>query len=357
MNISAIDSLVAIVDGDTIVPGIGYVMPSGAKSTTQYYNPSTKVCTPDYTKTANQIIIYPENYSSLNGKFIQPDANSEQWYYKNPDSDTAKILDGNGGSVLSKYSALFQKTTYQVNNMTFPALKIIGNLASADNLSDVNIYCVCTCNGMAVTSRATFPLKQSVGDAFEVVINSINESGVNDTVIDNDSEYLVLNADFQNAGVTVSPTGTWSWKKLTKDGIVAVSHVAGVTELSNSNKTLKLFDAGVSGTEEYFAVVTHNSQTYMKGQTVSDTHDPYYINIGRNTKSNLVKKGETVTYTPTVLDRSSRTVQSGWAFSFVAFDNSNTTKQSSSNATSFSVTGDNIATWLGCHVQITASKS
>lgn len=49
MDISAIDTLEAIVDGDTIVPGMNFVLPSGVGKT-QYYNPSTKVCTPDYSQ-------------------------------------------------------------------------------------------------------------------------------------------------------------------------------------------------------------------------------------------------------------------------------------------------------------------
>ncbi len=41
MNISQIDTLEAIIDGDTIVPGMSFVLPAGV-GTTQYYNPSTK---------------------------------------------------------------------------------------------------------------------------------------------------------------------------------------------------------------------------------------------------------------------------------------------------------------------------
>lgn len=357
MDISAIDTLEAIVDGDTIVPGMGYVMPSGTKSTTQYYNPSTKNCTPNYTKSENQIILYPENYSSLEGKFIKPADASWQWFYKNPESDEAKILDAPGGNIVAKFSSLFAKTTYEVNNITYPALKIIGNLASSDNLTDANIYCKCTCNGIDVLSKGVISIKQSVGDAFEVVINTVNEQGANDTVIDNDNEYLVMTADFENAGLSVNPTGSYSWKKLTSSGLIDISNVSGVTEISNSGKTLKLFDAAVSGTEEYFAVVTHNSQTYMKGQMVSDTHDPYYINPGRNLKSNMIKKTDTVIYTPAVLNRSTRAVQTGWTFSFSAIDNAGTTKQSASGATSFTITGENVHSWNGCNTHITAHKA
>ncbi len=128
MDISAIDTLEAIVDGDTIVPGMNFALPSGV-GTTQYFNPSTGECTPDYSQSKNQIILYPYCYSSSSGKFIVPDSGQEMWYFDNPDSESSQILETKGGEVVSKYSNLFQKTTYSVNNQVFPALKIIGNLA------------------------------------------------------------------------------------------------------------------------------------------------------------------------------------------------------------------------------------
>lgn len=356
MNISAIDTLEAIVDGDTIVPGMSVVLPSGV-GTTQYYNPSTGACTPDYGKEANRIVLYPTNYSSANGKFLVPDTGTEQWYYDNPESDSAKILTAAGGTVASAWSSLFAVTTYTVNNQTFPALKIIGNLASADSLNDVKIYCRAQYNGMEVLCHYTISVKETVGSLFDILINCVNEEGANDTVIDNDSEYLVLTADFQDAGASVSPTGAYSWKKATADGLVAVSHSAGVTEISNSGKTLKLYDAAIEGTEEYFCCVTHNGLEYLKGIQVSDTHDPYYILIGRSSQSNMVKKSESVTYTPSVIARSTRVVQTGWSFSFRVLDNSGTTQKTASNATSFTVTGEEVHSYNGTNVHITATKS
>ena len=96
MNISTIDTLEAIVAGDTIVPGMSFVLPTGV-GTTQYYNPSTKACTPDYSKAANQIVLYPTNYSSANGKYLVPDSGSEQWFFDNPESASAAILTAAGG--------------------------------------------------------------------------------------------------------------------------------------------------------------------------------------------------------------------------------------------------------------------
>lgn len=356
MDISAIDTLEAIVDGDTIVPGMNFVLPSGVGKT-QYYNPSTKVCTPDYSKTANQITLYPSCYSSSSGKFIVPDANNVMWYMDDPNSASAQILTAKGGAVADKYKTLFQKTTYTVNNQTFPALKIIGNLASASSLNDVVIYFKSTFNDMEITCHGDIGIKESVGSLFDILINSVNEDGVNDTVIDNDSEYLTLTAALQDSGVTVAATGAWSWMKATASGLTSVTHKAGVTELSNSNKTLKLYEGAVEGTEEYFACVVHNGVTYRKGIQVSDTHDPYYINIGRSQASNMVKESDTVTYTPQVLARSSRAVQSGWTFSFTLRDNKGNTVRTAANVKTFQVTGAEVHEKGGLNIHITASKS
>ncbi len=356
MNISAIDTLEAIVDGDTIVPVMNYVLPSGV-GRTQYYNPSTGVCTPDYSKSGNQITLYPGFYSSNQGRYVVPDMGNVQWYLDNPDSDSAAILDGANGNVKAAYSSLFAKTTFTVNGQTFPALKIIGNLASADSLNDVVIYFKSTYGGITVSCHGDISIKESVGSLFDILINCVNEDGVNDTVIDNDSEYLVLTQTLQDSGADVVASGSYSWMRSTASGLVAVTHVAGVSELGDSGKRLKLYDGAIGGTEEYFACVVHNGTTYRKGIQVSDTHDPYYINIGRSAASNLVKRSETVTYTPQVLARSSRTVQSGWSFSFTLRDNNGDTVRSASNTTSFSVTGEELAERGQMSVQITATKS
>lgn len=355
MEISAIDTLEAIVDGDTIVPGMSFVLPDGIGKT-QYYNPSTKECTPDYSKTANQIMLYPTNYSSNSGKFLVPESGSEQWYYGNPDSSAAAILNSPGGTVKTEWNKIFQKTTYKVNNQTFPALKIIGNLASADQLNDVSLYFKGSFNGVTITSHGEIGVKESVGSNYEILLNCVNEDGLNDTVIDNDTEWLKVTARLQDSGVDVSATGTWSWQRATSTGMAAVSHVAGVTEITDGGKTLKLYDPAVEGTEEYFAVVTHNGKTYRKGIAVSDTHDPYYINIGRSSNSNLVSSTDTISYTPSVVQRGSGAVQSGWTFGFSAMDNEGNTVKSGTGS-SFSVTGEQVKSHGGLNIHISASKA
>lgn len=352
-NISAIDALEAIVDGDTIVPGMNFVLPSGV-GTTQYYNPSTGKCTPHYPDTP--LVLYPYCYSSSTGKFIVPSSEKMMWYLNDPDSLSSQILVTKGGSIAEKYEDRFELTTYTVNNQTFPALKIKGNLASATNLNNVVIYFKSTFNDLEVTCHGDISVKESVGDMFDILINCVNESGISDTVIDNNSEYLVLSASLQNCGADVSASGSWSWMRATPSGLVAVSHVPGVSELGAEGKTLKLYDAAIEGTEEYFACVTHNGADYKKGIQVCDTHDPYYINVGRSQSGNLVKQSDTVTYTPQVLARSTRAVQSGWSFSFVARGNDGGVIRSSSGST-FSVEGAEVHEYGGLNIHISASKS
>lgn len=355
MDISAIDSLECIIDGDTIVPVMNEVLPSDVGKT-QFFNPSTGACTPDYTKAANQRLMYPGFYSSSKGKYIVPDANTEQWYINNPDSELSAILDAPGGAVLAKYKATYQKTSYKVNDQTFPALKIIGNVAGATQLNDVVIYCKADVNGNKKTCHGTIYVKESVGNIFELLVNCVNEDGISDTVIDNDTEYLKLDAQLQDSGVDVVATGAYSWMRSTAAGLIAVSHVAGVSEISNNGKTLKLYDGAIEGIEEYFAVVTHNNVTYKRGVMLADTHDPYYIAIGRSTKSNVVAETDTVKYTPSVLSRSSGAVQSGWSFKYSLRDNKGNVIRSASGST-FSVTGAEVKEHAGLLTHIFASKS
>ena len=323
---SAIDALEAIVDGDTIVPGMNFVLPAGV-GTTQYYNPSTGQCTPDYGD--KPIMLYPYCYSSSTGKFVVPSSEQMMWYL----------------------------ATYTVNGQVFPALKVKGNIASADALNDVTVYFKSSFNDMEVTCHGSISIKESVGDMFDILINCVNESGTNDTVIDNESEYLVLSASLQNCGFGVSTSKPWSWMRATTGGLVAVSTVAGVSEISNDGKTLKLYDGAIEGTEEYFACVEHNGTTYRKGIQVCDTHDPYFINVGRSQAGNLVRQGDTVTYTPQVLARSSRAVQSGWKFSFVARDNDGSIVRQASNVSAFVVEGSEVHEHGGLNIHISASKS
>ena len=294
MYISAIDTLQAVVDGDTIVPGMNFVLPAGV-GRTLYYNPSTREFSPKYADLSTKIKVYPHNYSSGTGKFLVPDAGTYQWYLNGITSSQAILSTQGGSTVRSEFSSIFRATTVTLTDQTFPALELIGCPADANDLNDVTLFFVGKFGGLEVTCHGEFPVRESVGDIFEVIINSMSGDGSGntidgDTVIDNDAEWLKLTASLANRGTAVVD-GTYTWWKATASGMQQVTHQAGMTELSNSNKTLKLYDGAVQGTEEYFCKVVYNTRDYWGGIEVSDVHDPYYINIGRSQASNLVKEG------------------------------------------------------------------
>ncbi len=363
MNISAIDTLECIADGDTIVPGMSFALPVGV-GTTQYYNPSDNSVTPSYSA-ANPVIIYPTCYSSGKGVFIEPDANSWQWYLNSPQSEENRILDSAGSS--TSRDARFVAGTYTTGTTTtsntFPCLKIVGNIASDKNLSDTLIYCTFTYNGLKVTCHGTISVKETTGELYNVLINCVNSENVSDTIIDNDTEYLVLTAYLQNNGVTVSDaSGAVKWLRATPEGSTVVENETGVHEISKTGNTkltddrLVLYDAAVEGVEEYFAEITYNGVTYRGGIQVSDIHDPYYIEIGRNLTSSLVKESEEVVYTPSVINRSTGKAESGWAFTFLATDHNGYSYQQSS-VTTFKVSGADIKKYGKICVHISATKS
>ena len=74
-----------------------------------------------------------------------------------------------------EWSGIFIKTSYTVNNQTFPALKIVGNLASADSLNDIKIFCKAKYNGMEVQCNGVIGIKETVGSLFDILINCVNE--------------------------------------------------------------------------------------------------------------------------------------------------------------------------------------
>lgn len=347
-QIYAVESLESYVDGDTIMPDTGYSFVTAGQAAEQYYNPSTQACTPDWSNAANQFIIYPRPFSSLQAKHVAPDSVGMQWY-ANSITDAGAILDSNG-AVKSSWASKVQKTTIEADGVTYPALKVIGNFASSSNLNTTNLYFVSTCNGITVTCKFPIYLRESTGDAFDINVTALN----GDFVIDNDTDKIVVTAGFSNAGVAVSlDASAWSFKKSTDAGLVNVSNVVGVTEINGN--VLTLYDGAVEGQEEYYACATYNGKTYMKGFVTSDTHDPYYIDKGKSQAGTILKESENMTYTPKVRKRSDNSEVTGYYFKFTMRTNAGVVIDSDSNVASHTVTGTTVKTNKGVTVQISAN--
>lgn len=356
---SAIDTLIGIVDGDTLVPGMGLRMPEGI-SRTIYYNPSTKTFTPDHSSLSTHVLIYPHVYSSATGKYLVPDSGTSVWYLGSIGTTTAMNEPGSS-NVGAAWQSRFRMTTVTDSTNTYPALEIIGNPVDPTNLCDLVIYLQAKFNGIPCTCHVEFPVRESVGDIFEVVISPSSMDGTHnsipgDTVIDNDTEFLFLRAQLMNNGVNVTAGATYTWGKITSSGFTPVAHQSGVSEISDSGKLLTLYDAAVEGTEEYCCQVSYNGNVYRGTIQVSDTHDPFYISLGRSQSSNLVKEGQTVTYTPSVVKRQGSVVQSGWSFSYVTHNSEGVVVKSGSGTT-YSITYDELKTNGELTTIITATNS
>jgi predicted RNA-binding protein with TRAM domain len=366
MQVNNIETLIYISDGDTIVPGMEFVLSNGI-GTTQYYNPNTGKVSPDYTSKDVSVVLWPKCYSSSLGQFIVPekDANGVgtwQWYLNSPESEANALLASAGGK--SK-NALFEATTVTMSGKTYPALKVVGNLASADSPNDVTIYCKFTYNGLTVTCHATIGVKVTTGEAYEVLISCEGDDGSGDSVIDDETEKLVLTAALQKNGESVTDALSWEWYRQTTTGLKKVEVDDGDSNVwaiggTNGNQ-LTLMEAAVDGMEEYFAQTTYNGSTYRKGIQVTDVQDVYYIDMGRS-GSTILSVGDTTSYTPKVLSRKDKTVQSGWTFAFTLTDNEGNvvdggTITSNNGSTTLSVDYALVKKYDGLNVRVTATKA
>ena len=134
-----IKELYSYEDGDTITPSMGVQIDTGY-GLQQYVNPTTgKVI---QTKFADHnATLFPQPYSSRKGSVVVPATTGQQWYL-NAITDEGAILEN--GVVKPKFAKMFKVGTVKMNNNTFPALIIIGDLVndSFPEIADRFIYYV-----------------------------------------------------------------------------------------------------------------------------------------------------------------------------------------------------------------------
>lgn len=355
MNYSAIDTLYAYEDGDVIIPGMGVSIANG-HSLAQFLNPTTGQVSDDsdFTVAANQPTIYPLPYSSKQGAYVIPSTVGQQWYYNNLQVDSAGILDANG-AVKSAYQSLFQVTSYVLNGNTYPALKIIGNLCGANDQTNKTLYYVSTYNGMQIVCKIDIPINVSTGTPYNVVISCLNPDGNADTVLDVEGEeYLDLTCQL-NTGNTEVAASSYKWQKLVNGVWTNLVTTSGMYTVSSNGKTLRVYRDGVEGREDFRAVCTIGGVDYTATILLSDTRDPFFVDMGRNIPSQYVKRTETVTYTPVVYDRKTQQAQTGWTFAYTFRDDD--AVFDTKTGASASITGETIKTHGVVHVGIVASHT
>lgn len=316
-NLSAIDHIYAFEDGDTLIPGMGIIWVNGENNLglQQYWNPSTnEVIATDFSK--HPALLYPRPYSSRMGNIVVPETTGQQWYIGNITEEGGILQDG---KVKDRWKDIFEVTIVEANGMTMPALKIKGNIATKEDHTDKYIYYKSSYRNKTIICSQLIPIQESAGESYKVNISSTGADGSGDDVLSNDNDWVELTASLQRSGLAVTDGVTYKWQNLQTGTWKDVTSIEKMQEING--QVLKLYNAGVEGTELFRCLVTYNSKTYIGVKEVSDIHDPYYLDMGRNLPSQSVAKGQTVTYSPKVYERATGNLSTGWSFIYGFTDN------------------------------------
>lgn len=315
-SLSRIRNLYKYEDGDQIEARMGVQIDAGFGLTQYWDEQQGRVVNTDFTQ--HPPVLYPYPYSSKRGQYVVPATQGQQWYYNNPESETAGILDENG-NVKSAYASLFEKTTITVGGATYPALRIKGNLCSANDLSDKHIYYKSTYNGKPFTCSQLIPVQTTVGDAKEILISITTADGSGSTALSNTNAWIQLTAALQRAGSTISGA-TYQWQKLVNGAWVNVTNNPTVIEVNNATPhIIKVYVNGVDSEDIFRVAVTHEGVTSYKTQQLTDTSDIFYIFEGCSQAGDAVEEGVNVSFNPVVYDRRTNVPDTSntWHFSFL----------------------------------------
>lgn len=319
-SLSRIHSLVKYTDGDVIDARMGVQIDNGY-GLVQYWDPQQHVVVnTDFSQ--HPAILYPFPYSSKKGQYVLPATQGQQWYYNNPDTDTAGILDSSG-NVKSAYASLFEKTTVVIGTSTYPALKIKANLVdpSQPDLTDKRIYYRSQYNGKTFTCCQLIPVQTTVGDATSILISLSTADSSGSNVLSNSNAWVQMSAQLQRAGANITSGATYQWQKLVSGSwvnITTADNATNVLELSQDGKTLKVYGAFVNSEDIFRVGVTYNGVTQYKTQQLTDTADAYYIFDGCDLAGDSVPEGRDVSFAPEVYERRSNQPDTAntWFFAY-----------------------------------------
>ena len=321
-NISKIKTLYAYEDGDTITPRMGVQIATG-HGLQQFYNAETH----DVTNTdfgTYHATLFPQPYSSRAGSVVVPAAGG-QWYFNNI-ADNAGILDS-GGAVKAAFQDRFEVTTVVMNGKTFPALTIKANLVNSTNLisTDIYIYYVGQYGGKQFTCEQCIPVQSVVGDAYQLMVSVTGANGLGDEVLSDDNDYILYTASLQmmSTGTSIN-AAVITFEHFENGAWTTVANNAGIIEINSANKTMKLYEAAVNGSELFRVKAQYNGNTWYQLLNPTDEHDPYYIVDGCSIDGDTVKNTDTVTFSPKVYKRhygmneedEDVTVSEGWTFTY-----------------------------------------
>lgn len=296
-NVSGSFFVDMIIDGDSAQGNI-----RSTKPLVQMYNPSTKVCIPDWTTAANQPVIYPVMRSGNENTIKGVVAGSEKWYYNN----VLIEFNASGISTTPTYVAgLFKKTTQTVSSISMPALQIVGNLANGSNMDADTIrldgQIEASGHALAFSSEIPIAISEYTDSAYNGFIGVTNGG-----IIDDNNTSVVLTQQLYMGGSLV-PTSDYSvrWRKLPS------------TETFSTASSITLTQASIDSKNSFICEFIVDSEVVATAiQEVSDESDPYFVTVSWDGATTLAINA-TVKGTIKVKKVGTGEVQSGWTFSVV----------------------------------------
>jgi hypothetical protein len=247
-----------------------------------------------------------------------------------------------------------------VNAIQVPVLQIIGQLAYRTK-NDIAIFCTCQVGDAELTCKGDVEIRSKTADNYKVVISATSSAGGNDQVINAYNETITLQASLLHNGTAVAVAGngvTFRWYKFGESATTL-----------GTQATLTVTEGMVDGVAEFVCEVSYNSSTYSGTITINDIQDQYMIDKGRVTKNSsgntventgILKPSYTVTYTPSIVDKSTGGTPSGmtgtWSYTFI-LKNAAGSVISTTNASTLTVTGSTVKSAGGVTVIITAQNN
>ena len=385
MKISAVDQLVVVSDGDSYAASMGMIYPTNGGNA-QYFladgNGKVTEVTPQFADAeGRRLVFFPQLFSAAENKYLEADG-LITFRFNSRTSDEAIIAQGtmeqfsNGtalrsgtwnsasqGATAQTYAQVFKAGVMTlgagVNAIQVPVLQIIGQLAYRTK-NDIAIFCTCQVGDAELTCKGDVEIRSKTADNYKVVISATSSAGGNDQVINAYNETITLQASLLHNGTAVTVAGngvTFRWYKFGESATTL-----------GTQATLTVTEGMVDGVAEFVCEVSYNSSTYSGTITINDIQDQYMIDKGRVTKNGsgntventgILKPSYTVTYTPSIVDKSTGGTPSGmtgtWSYTFI-LKNAAGSVISTTTASSLTVTGSTVKSAGGVTVIIKAQN-
>lgn len=386
MKISAVDQLVVVSDGDSYAASMGMTYPTNGGNA-QYFladgNGKVTEVTPQFADAeGRRLIFFPQLFSAAESRYLAADG-LITFRFNNRTSDEAIIAQGtmeqfaNGtalrsgtwntaaqGVTAQTYAQVFKAGVMTLgsgaNAIQVPTLQIIGQLAYRTR-NDIAFFCTCQVGDAELTCKGDVEIRSKTADNYKVVISATSSAGGNDQVINAYNETITLQASLLHNGTAVAVAGngvTFRWYKFGESATTV-----------GTQATLSVTEGMVDGVAEFVCEVTYNNSTYSSTITINDIQDQYMLDKGRVitdgngnevTRTSFLKPTYTVTYTPSIVDKSTGGTPSGmtgtWEYTFIVKKANGDVLSTTTTTTTFTLTGNTVKNAGGVTVIITANN-